>query len=130
MRIYMERKRYQIFISSTYKDLIEERQKVTQAILKLYHFPIGMEMFHADNEEQWVQIKNTIDMSDFYVLIVGRYCGTLIEDEGISYTEKEYNYALSKGIPVLSFVISDNAKKESYGVETSKQQKALKNFST
>lgn len=121
-------KRYQIFISSTYKDLIEERQKVTQAILKLYHFPIGMEMFHADNEEQWIQIKNTIDMSDYYVLIVGRYCGTLIEDEGISYTEKEYNYALSKGIPVLSFVISDKAKKESYGVETNKQQRALKKF--
>ena len=121
-------KRYQIFISSTYKDLIEERQKVTQAILKLYHFPIGMEMFHADNEEQWSQIKNTIDMSDYYILIVGRYCGTLIEDEGISYTEKEYNYAISKGIPVLSFVISDEAKKESYGIETSKQQRALKKF--
>ena len=121
-------KRYQIFISSTYKDLIEERRKVTQAILKLYHFPIGMEMFHADNEEQWCQIKNTIDMSDYYVLIVGRYCGTLIDEEGISYTEKEYNYAISKGIPVLSFIISDEAKKESYGVETSKQQKALKKF--
>lgn len=121
-------KRYQIFISSTYKDLIEERQKVTQAILKLYHFPIGMEMFHADNKEQWEQIKNTIDMSDYYVLIVGRYCGTLIEDEGISYTEKEYNYAISKGIPVLGFIISDGARKESYGVETSKQQKALKRF--
>lgn len=121
-------KRYQIFISSTYKDLIEERQKVTQAILKSYHFPIGMEMFHADNKEQWEQIKNTIDMSDYYVLIVGRYCGTLIEDEGISYTEKEYNYAISKGIPVLSFIISDGARKESYGVETSKQQRALKRF--
>lgn len=121
-------KRYQIFISSTYKDLIVERQKVTQAILKLYHFPIGMEMFHADNEEQWSQIKNTIDMSDYYVLIIGRYCGTLIESEGISYTEKEYNYAISKGIPVLSFLISEEAKKESYGVETGKQQKALKKF--
>lgn len=121
-------KRYQIFISSTYKDLIEERQKVTQAILKLYHFPIGMEMFHADNEEQWIQIKNTIDMSDYYVLIVGRYCGTYIESEGISYTEKEYNYAISKGIPVLSFLISEEAKKESYGVETSKQQRALRKF--
>lgn len=121
-------KRYQIFISSTYKDLIEERQKVTQAILKLYHFPIGMEMFHADNEEQWIQIKKTIDMSDYYVLIVGRYCGTLIEKENISYTEKEYDYALSQGIPVLSFVISDEAEKKSYGVETSKQQKALKKF--
>lgn len=121
-------KRYQIFISSTYKDLIEERQKVIQAILKLYHFPIGMEMFHADNEEQWCQIKNTIDMSDYYILIVGRYCGTLIDSEGISYTEKEYDYAISKGVPVLSFVISDKAKKESYGIETTKQQKALKRF--
>ena len=126
-KLFMD-KRYQIFISSTYKDLIEERQKVTRAILKLYHFPIGMEMFHADNEEQWAQIKNTIDMSDYYILIVGRYCGTLIENEGISYTEKEYNYAISKGIPVLSFVIAEEAKKESYGVETSKQQRALKKF--
>ena len=74
-------------------------------------------MFHADNEEQWIQIKNTIDMSDYYILIVGRYCGTLIEEEGISYTEKEYNYALSKGIPVLSFVISDDAKKKIIGMD-------------
>lgn len=121
-------KRYQIFISSTYNDLIEERQKVTRAILKLYHFPIGMEMFHADNEEQWVQIKNTIDMSDYYILIMGRYCGTLLEAESISYTEKEYNYALAKGIPILSFVISNDAKKESYGIESSKQQRAYKKF--
>ena len=121
-------KRYQIFISSTYKDLIEERQKVIEAILKLYHFPIGMEMFHADNEEQWCQIKNTIDMSDYYILIVGRYCGTLIEKEGISYTEKEYNYAISQGIPVLSFVISDEAEKKSFGIESVKQQRALKKF--
>lgn len=124
----MNKKRYQIFISSTYEDLKEERQKVTQAILKLYHFPIGMEMFHADNEEQWTQIKNTIDMSDYYILIIGRYCGTLIDTEEISYTEKEYNYALSKGIPILSFIISDKARKESYGIETNKQQKALQKF--
>ena len=89
-------KRYQIFISSTYEDLKEERKKVIQAILKLYHFPIGMEMFHADNEEQWEQIKNTLDMSDYYILIWGRCCGTLIEKEGISYTEKEYNMLFQK----------------------------------
>lgn len=66
-------------------------------------------------------------MSDYFVLIIGRYCGTLSE-EGISYTEKEYDYALSKGIPVLSFIIADDAKKESYGVETNKQQTALRKF--
>lgn len=123
-------KRYQIFISSTYNDLKVERKKVIEAVLKLYHFPIGMEMFHADNEEQWTQIKNTIDMSDYYILILGRYCGTLIESEGISYTEKEYNYAISKGIPVLSFVIDDAAKKESYGIESRKQVSAFKKFSS
>ena len=39
----------------------------------------------------------------------------------ISYTEKEYDYAVSMGIPVFIFIISDNAKKESYGTETSKR---------
>lgn len=121
-------KRYQIFISSTYKDLIDERQKVIKAILKLYQFPIGMEMFHADDVEQWEQIKKTIDMSDYYILILGRYCGTMIERENISYTEKEYNYARSRNIPILSFVIADNAKKESYGIETTRQQNAYKKF--
>lgn len=47
----MLNRRYQIFISSTYKDLIEERNSVIKAILENYHFPIGMEMFHADDKE-------------------------------------------------------------------------------
>lgn len=121
-------KRYQIFISSTYNDLKEERQKVIQAILGIYHFPIGMEMFHADNKEQWEQIKKTIDTSDYYILIIGRYCGTLIDNENISYTEKEYNYAKNKGIPIIPFIIDENAKKESYGEESQKQIKALRKF--
>ena len=71
-------------------------------------------MFHADNEEQWCQIKNTIDMSDYYVLIVGRYCGTLIEDEGISYTEKEFRYAKEKGIPFVCFIFSNPCFRQIY----------------
>ena len=38
-------KKYQVFISSTYKDLIEARAKVRDAILSMYHFPVGMELF-------------------------------------------------------------------------------------
>lgn len=33
-------KKYQIFISSTYKDLILERDKVRDVILSMYQFPI------------------------------------------------------------------------------------------
>ena len=106
-------KKYQIFISSTYKDLIEEREKVRDVILSMYHFPIGMEMFNAADEEQWEIIQETIDSSDYYVLILGKRYGSIIPegkpDAGMSYTEKEYRYAVSHGIPVLTFIKSDSA---------------------
>jgi site-specific recombinase XerD len=99
----MTEKKYQIFISSTYLDLIKARQKVTETVLSMYHFPIGMEMFSAGNYDQWTTIKNTIDNSDYYVLIIGHRYGSVTE-EGISYTEKEYDYALEKGLPILAFI--------------------------
>ena len=106
-------KKYQVFISSTYKDLIEEREKVCDVILSMYHFPIGMEMFNAADEEQWEIIQETIDSSDYYVLILGKRYGSIIPegkpDAGMSYTEKEYRYAVSQGIPVLTFIKSDSA---------------------
>ena len=43
-------KKYQVFISSTYTDLIEARAKVRDAILSMYHFPVGMELFGAAKE--------------------------------------------------------------------------------
>lgn len=105
-------KKYQVFISSTYIDLVEARAKVRDAILSMYHFPVGMELFGAANEEQWQIISETIDSSDYYVLIIGQRYGSVIQegapDAGISYTEKEFRYALEKGIPILAFLLDDN----------------------
>ena len=53
-----------------------------------------------------------MDCSDYYVLIIGKRYGSLIEDgefAGISYTHREFEYALSKGIPVLAFIKADKA---------------------
>jgi hypothetical protein len=50
-------KRYQVFLSSTYTDLADERAAVIQTILGLDHLPAGMEMFPAANEDQWTLIK-------------------------------------------------------------------------
>ena len=95
-------KRYQIFISSTFADLIDERGKVMETILSLDCFPAGMELFPSMDEEQFRYIKKIIDDSDFYLLIIaGRY-GSLYKD-GKSYTEKEFEYAVSKNIPVIVF---------------------------
>ncbi|MDQ8736186.1 tyrosine-type recombinase/integrase [Paenibacillus sp. LHD-38] len=96
-------KKYQIFISSTYTDLISARAKVTETILSMYQFPIGMEMFSAGDDDQWTVIKRTIDISDYYVLIIGHRYGSITE-EGISYTEKEFDYAREKGLPILAFI--------------------------
>ena len=105
-------KKYQVFVSSTYKDLQEARAKVRDAILSMYHFPVGMELFGAANEEQWQIISETIDSSDYYVLIIGQRYGSLIPegfpDAGISYTEKEFRYALEKGVPILAFLLDDD----------------------
>ena len=107
---FMEKK-YQIFISSTYEDLKEERKKVQDTILSMYQFPIGMEMFSAAEEEQWEIIRETIDSSDYYVLIIGHRYGSVIKEgeyAGISYTQKEFRYALKQKIPVLAFLIDDS----------------------
>lgn len=99
----MDETKYQVFVSSTYVDLIDARKKVIETVLSLYHFPVGMEMFSADDSEQWDIIKETIDASDYYVIVIGHKYGS-VSDSGISYTEREYDYAKSLGIPVLAFI--------------------------
>lgn len=96
-------KRFQVFVSSTYADLKEARQKVMQALIEMDCIPAGMELFPAADEEQWEFIKRVIDDCDYYILIIGGRYGSLT-DEGISYTEKEYDYAISIGLNVLAFV--------------------------
>lgn len=95
-------KRYQVFISSTFADLREERRAVIQAVIELNCIPAGMELFPAASEEQLQFIKRVIDDCDYYLLIIaGRY-GSVGAD-GVSYTEKEFDYAVSRGLPVIAF---------------------------
>lgn len=99
----MVEKRYQVFVSSTFRDLEDERQEVMHALLELDCMPSGMELFPAANESQWNLIKKVIDDCDYYILIIaGRYGS--ISPEGFSYTEMEYRYALETGKPIISFL--------------------------
>lgn len=99
--------KYQVFVSSTYQDLLEERQEVMQALLELDCIPVGMELFPAADDDQWTLIKGLIDDCDYYILIVGgRYGST--NESGVSYTQMEYEYALSKSIPIISFLPKDS----------------------
>jgi hypothetical protein len=96
-------KRYQIFLSSTYVDLSEERLEVIKALLELDCIPCGMEYFPAASEESWTYIASLIDQCDYYIVIVGGRYGS-VSSSGVSFTEKEYLYAQSKGLPCIAFI--------------------------
>jgi len=111
-------KRYQVFISSTFTDLKEERAEVTQAILELGHMPYGMEAFPAANETQWEWIKRAIEESDYYIVIIGGKYGSINPKTELSYTEMEYRYANEKGIPSIAFIIDDSIDLPKSKIET------------
>lgn len=101
--------KYQVFISSTWDDLKDIRNAVTWCILKLEHIPAGMESFPAATDRGWETISTVIDDSDYYVLIIaGRY-GSIDPSTGMSWTDREYQYALKKGVPILAFIRSDDS---------------------
>lgn len=99
-------KRYQVFVSSTYDDLRDERQEVMQALLELDCIPAGMELFPAANEDQWTLIKNVIDDCDYYMVVIGGRYGSL-GPTGISFTQMEYEYAVAQNKPIIAFLHKD-----------------------
>lgn len=123
----MDRK-YQVFISSTFNDLKEERVEIMEALINLGHIPIGMELFNAADDTQWGVIKRRIEESDYYVLILSDRYGSLDAD-GVGFTEKEYNYAIETGIPIISFVRSDSEiEKLDFEFRESDNKSKLKEF--
>jgi hypothetical protein len=115
-------KKFQVFVSSTYQDLTEERKEVMQALLELDCIPVGMELFPAADDDQWTLIKRLIDDCDYYILIVGGRYGSL-NKSGISYTQMEYEYALSKEIPIIGFL---HKKPDDISVGKSEKESDLK----
>ena len=103
------KRKLQVFVSSTFTDLIEERQAAVSAILKAGHIPAGMELFTAADRSQMDIIKNWIDESDVYMLILGGRYGSIEPMSGKSYTELEYDYAVEKGKALFAVVIKDEA---------------------
>lgn len=117
-------KKLQVFVSSTYTDLIDERQAAVEAILDAGHIPAGMELFKA-GKSQMKTIQKWIDESDVYMLILGGRYGSVESKSGKSYTQLEYEYALNRNIPVFAVVLSQNfltSKINSLGLEKTMEQ--------
>jgi len=99
-------RRLQVFISSTFTDLVDERKAAVEAILEAGHIPAGMELFTAGDITQWDLIKRWISDSDVYFLLVGSRYGS-IGPNGKSYTHMEFDLAKRLKKPMFSIVAND-----------------------
>jgi hypothetical protein len=108
----MTPKKLQIFVSSTYSDLREERQAAVQAIVTAGHIPAGMELFAAGDQSQMDVIKRWIDESDVFLLILGGRYGSIEPVSNKSYIQLEYEYALQKNKAFFAVVIDEDHLKE------------------
>lgn len=97
-------RRYSVFLSSTYQDMREERRAALAAIMDHNMTPICMEHFTASNSENFRYIQELIDICDVFIMLLGDQYGSC-DENGISWTEREYNYASQpeKGIKIFVF---------------------------
>src|SRR5271166_5574355 len=102
----MNAKRYQIFVSSTYRDLKHPRASILRALADANYIAAGMEYFPPIDQEQFNFIKTIIDDSDYFVVVLAGMYGSLAAD-GLSYSEKEYEYALQKALPIIALLHED-----------------------
>lgn len=125
-----QNRKYTVFISSTYEDLKAVRQRLVWACLESGHIPLGMESFPASSVGAWEVIQKAIESADYYAVIVAnRYGSAVAGGDGISYTEREFDYAAQLGKPILGFVLDPEAEwKSSLGEDDEGKRERLRRF--
>jgi hypothetical protein len=101
-------RRYQVFISSTFSDLQDERKAAVEAVFERGHIPIDMARFSPANESDLHVIRKAMSDSQVYLLILGHRYGEIIPGRDISYTELEYDLAQEKRLHTLVFLMDED----------------------
>lgn len=99
-------KMYSAFISSVYESLKEERGRVIDTLLDCGVFPICMEHFIVPTNMVWDKIKKWLDETDVFILMLGSQYGS-VDKNGVSWTEREYNYAKKNKKPILAINLNE-----------------------
>ena len=99
-----------VFLSSTSRDLQDER-KAVEAIVRRMKIPfVGMEYFGSDHRAPIdVCIQNLRECS-IYIGVVGFRYGSEVPNSTMSFTELEYHEATKAGLPRLIYLKSKEAK--------------------
>jgi hypothetical protein len=81
-----------------------------------------MESFPTTDQQQLDYIKRIIDRSDYYIILVGRRYGWLSDDE-LTFTEGAFEYARTKGLPILAFLPENSSNVACNAIEPEAQLK-------
>lgn len=92
-----------IFVSTPSEDLKDIRKIICEMLEEQDITPLSMEKLCASHRPPWNELAKYIDQANYLILIVGDKYGSK-DTEGMGYTEKEFNYAEEKGIPILAFL--------------------------
>lgn len=100
-----------VFVSSTYRDLIEHRKAIKEQISRRKMIFIGMEHFGAnpDNHPPASVIVEEVKKTDVYIGVFGVRYGYVDPATGLSMTELEYREAKATNKPMLLYIIKDTA---------------------
>lgn len=101
-------KHLHVFVSSTFQDLENHRKAVMESIHSLGFFTDDMIYWPASTSEPETYSRRRVQQSNLLVLIVAHRYGHILEKEGKSITEIEYETALKNNIPVIAFFVEND----------------------
>lgn len=98
-----------VFVSSTIRDLANERDAVVRKILDFNFEPVNAEGWFPNGSKSWDRIRQELLSSHLCVLIIGDRYGWVPDegpgaDQGLSVTHMEANQARAANIPILPFL--------------------------
>lgn len=98
-----------IFISSTYKDLKDYREKVGSAIRRMGHNDIAMEYYVAENKRPVDKCLEDVAACDIYIGIFAWRYGYIPPKHKMSITELEYRKAIECNKQCFIFLLNEDA---------------------
>lgn len=98
-----------VYISSSYKDLIETRAAAREAVLALNHLPVGMETYSASPDRPIEYCLADVRSCQIYIGIFAWRYGEIAKEFGKSFTQLEYEQAVNSELQIFIFLLHEDA---------------------
>jgi hypothetical protein len=97
----------QVFVSSTYTDLVDYRQSVCERIRQIGAVDVTMEHLGARDERPKDECVRLAKSSDIFIGVYAHRYGTIPKGEQLSITELEYQAATEAGVKRLIYMVDE-----------------------